>query len=72
MDSEFINNFIDILDEKPDFKLNLNYRFRDLEEWDSLTALSLIAMLDESYDVKLTGDQLKNLETLEDIFNLLK
>lgn len=72
MDSEFINNFIDILDEKPDFKLNLKFRFRDLEEWDSLTALSLIAMLDESYDVKLTGDKLKNLETLEDIFNLLK
>lgn len=72
MESKFIENFVEILDDKPNFKINLNFKFRDLEEWDSLTALSLIAMLDENYNVKLTGDQLKNLETLNDIFNLLK
>ena len=51
MESKFIENFVEILDDKPNFKINLNFKFRDLEEWDSLTALSLIAMLDENYNV---------------------
>jgi acyl carrier protein len=72
MKNQFLNNFYQILDDEPNFKLELNSKFRDLDEWDSLTALSLIAMLDEEYKITVTGDQIKNLETLGDIFNLLK
>jgi acyl carrier protein len=72
MKNQFLNNFNQILDDEPNFNLELNSKFRDLDEWDSLTALSLIAMLDEEYKITVTGDQIKNLETLGDIFNLLK
>jgi acyl carrier protein len=72
MKDQFLNNFNEILDDEPNFKLELNSKFRDLDEWDSLTALSLIAMLDEEYKITVTGDQIKNLETLGDIFTLLK
>ena len=72
METQFLNNFIDILDDEPNFNLELNSKFRDLDEWDSLTALSLIAMLDSEYNITINGDQLKNLETLGDIFNLIK
>lgn len=72
MENQFLNNFIDILDDEPNFNLELNSKFRDLDEWDSLTALSLIAMLDSEYNITINGDQLKNLETLGDIFNLIK
>jgi acyl carrier protein len=72
MEQKFLKNFAEILDEEPNLKLNLNSKFRDLDEWDSLTALSLIAMLDDEYKITLTGDQIKNLETLGDIFKLLK
>jgi acyl carrier protein len=71
MKDQFLNNFNEILDDEPKFKLELNSKFRDLDEWDSLTALSLIAMLDEEYKITVTGDQIKSLETLGDIFNLL-
>lgn len=71
MKEKFLKNFEDILEDQPNFKLELNFKFRDLDEWDSLTALSLIAMFDEVYEIKVTGDQIKNLETLGDIFNLL-
>ena len=71
MKEKFLNNFENILDDQPNFKLELNSKFRDLDEWDSLTALSLIAMLDEEYEITVTGDQIKNLKTLGDIFNLL-
>lgn len=46
--------------------------FRDLDEWDSLTALSLIAMTDQEYSVKLTGDDIKISNTLQDIFEIIK
>ena len=72
METQLLNNFIDILDDEPNFNLELNSKFRDLDEWDSLTALSLIAMLDSEYNITINGDQLKNLETLGDIFNLIK
>ena len=72
MENQFLKNFTDILDDHPNFKLDLDSKFRDLDEWDSLTALSLIAMLDDEYNITVTGDQIKNLETLGDIFKLLK
>ena len=72
MEIKFLNDFENILDDQPNFKLELNSKFRDLDEWDSLTALSLIAMLDDEYNITVTGDQIKNLETLGDIFKLLK
>ena len=71
MKKKFIENFESILDDEPNFQLEMSSKFRDLNEWDSLTALSLIAMLDEEYNVKLTGDQIKGFETLEDIFNII-
>ncbi|WP_159950358.1 acyl carrier protein [Polaribacter septentrionalilitoris] len=72
MEKKFIENFKNILDEEPNFKLEVSSKFRDLDEWDSLTALSLIAMLDEEYNVTVTGDQVKDMETIEDVIKLIK
>ena len=46
--------------------------FRDLEEWSSLIALSGIAMVDEEYDVTLKGDDIRNANTINDLFNAVK
>ena len=43
--------------------------FRDLEEWSSLIALMIIAMVDEKYEVILTGDDIRNSQTIQDIFD---
>ncbi len=39
----------------------------DLEEWDSISALSLIVMLDEQFDRTISGDEIKALDTVNDI-----
>lgn len=70
--SIFLQNFFDILDDTDVNLVQAETVFRDLEEWDSLTALSLIAMADEEYSVKLTGDDIKSSNTLNDIFEILK
>jgi acyl carrier protein len=68
----FLRNFADILDDTDATLIQAETVFRDLEEWDSLTALSLIAMADEEYSVKLTGDDIKSSNTLQDVFEIIK
>jgi acyl carrier protein len=68
----FLENFKNILDDTDGSLINIDTVFRDLAEWSSLTALSLIAMVDESYSVKLTGDDIKSSKSLNDIFNIIK
>ena len=68
----FLQNFADILDETDAELITQETAFRDLDEWNSLTALSLIAMADEEYDVKLTGDDIKSSISLNDIFEIIK
>ena len=68
----FLKNFADILDDTDADLITQETVFRDLDEWNSLTALSLIAMADEEYDVKLTGDDIKSSNSLNDIFEIIK
>jgi acyl carrier protein len=68
----FLQNFAEMLDDTDAALITAETIFRNLEEWDSLTALSLIAMVDEEYSLKLTGDDIKNASTLMDIYETIK
>ena len=46
--------------------------FHELDEYSSLIALSIIAMVDEEYDVQLKGDDMRAAVTVEDLFNIVK
>ena len=48
---EFIQNFADQFDDTDASVFTSETKFKELEEWSSLTALSVIAMIDEEYDV---------------------
>ena len=69
---EFIQNFADQFEDTDASVFTASTRFRDLEEWSSLISLSIIAKVDEEYDVTLKGDDIKNAETIEDLFNNVK
>lgn len=59
-------DFTDLDEFKPDTV------FRDLDEWSSLMALSIIAMVDEEFEVTLQGDDMKAAVTIEDLFNIVQ
>lgn len=65
----FVDNFAGQFDDTPADKIKPETNFRDLDEWSSLIALSIIAMVDEEYGVTLKGDDIKNATTVQDIFN---
>ena len=69
---EFIENFADQFDDTDASVFTPETNFKELDEWSSLTALSIIAMVDEEYDVTLKGDDIKNAVTVEDLFNTVK
>ena len=69
---EFIENFADQFDDTDASEMNAETKFRELDEWSSLIALSVIAMVDEEYDVTLIGDDIRNSETIQDLFNIVE
>lgn len=69
---EFVENFANQFDDTDPSEITAGTNFRELDEWSSLIALSVIAMVDEEYDVTLKGDDIKNATTVEDLFNTVK
>ena len=69
---EFIQNFANQFDDTDISEFQAETVFKELDEWSSLIALSIIAMVDEEYDVKLKGNDIKDSSTIEDLYNLVK
>ena len=51
--------------------LTIDTKLNDIEEWDSLTALSVISMVDEQFEQTITGADLRTLSTIEDLYNFV-
>ncbi len=45
---------------------------KEFDEWDSLTSLSMIAMIDADYNVNLTAEELVSLNTVGELKNYIK
>ena len=71
-EQKFIINFSKQFDETDPELIEFNTKFRDLDEWSSLTALSVMAMSDEQYGVSLTAEDLGKSTTLADIYGIIK
>ena len=46
--------------------------FRDYEEWDSLGRLSLIAALDEEYDLQIEDKEFESIITVGDLMGVVE
>ena len=66
---QFIDNFAELFEETDSDTIKATTRFKELKEWSSLIALSVIAMVDEEYDVEFRGDDIRNSNTVEDLYN---
>jgi acyl carrier protein len=68
----FIEHFASQFEETPIEEFEATTRFRELEEWDSMIALSIMAMIDENYQVKLSPIEMKQANTIHELFDLVK
>jgi len=70
--NDFLIKFADLFDEAKPESITLQTKFRDIEGWSSLIALSIIAMADEVYGVKLKGDDIRKAITVQDLYEIIK
>lgn len=68
---QFVKKFAEQFDETDISEFEPETVFKNLDEWSSLTALSIIAMIDDDYKAKVTGEDIKNASTIEDLFKLI-
>lgn len=68
---EFVIAFADEFDETPAEQFKADTEYRTLDEWGSLTALSIISMVDDNMDKAITGADLRSCNTIEELYNLI-
>lgn len=70
--TEFVELFAEQFDDTDASEITATTIFHDLDEWSSLVGLSVIAMVDEEFDVTLKGDDIRGSVTVEDLYNKVK
>lgn len=69
---DFIEQFIEAIEIEDSSTITPNTNFRDLDEWSSLSTLSVIALAEDEYEVNLTPDVFRKAQTIEDLFNAIQ
>lgn len=70
--NEFIDKFAEIFDDTDRNEFLADTKFKELDEWSSIMALNVIAMVDDEYDVLLKGDDIRSTETISQLFDIVK
>ncbi len=70
--SKFIELFAELFDETDVTVFTAETEFKKIDEWSSLIALSVIAMVDEEYGITIQGEDIRNANTIADLFNNVK
>ena len=65
---EFIKKLADIIDT--DVELKLSTKLADVEDWDSLSMVSFFSFCDSKLGIRLSPEQIKSAQTVEDLFKL--
>lgn len=68
---KFIQNFANQFDETDPESITAETVYKDLDEWSSLIAFTVIAMVKVEYDKTVTGAELRHCNTVEELYNLV-
>lgn len=69
--NDFIDNLAEQFDDTDASEIQADTVFQELDEWSSLTAMSIIAMVKTQYGKTITGRDVRRCSTVEDLFNLV-
>ena len=70
--NEFVAHFAEQFEETEASVFTPETKFRELEEWSSLLGLSIIAMVSEEYDIVLNGHDMRQANTIGELFEIAK
>lgn len=69
---EFVEKVQDELQETPAEKITADTNYKELDEWGSLTSLSLISMIEEEYDKLITGADVRACNSIKELWEYVE
>tara|TARA_B110000908_G_C10130143_1_gene391799 strand:+ start:95 stop:322 length:228 start_codon:yes stop_codon:yes gene_type:complete len=69
--NELINLIKDIFEDIDTSNFNLETEFKNNDEWDSMTALSLMTVIDQEFGISISGEKIKELNSIKDLVTFL-
>lgn len=70
--NEFVEKFSDVFDDIDNLTLTPETYFKEIDEYSSVTALSIISFVDENFEVVVTGKEIREADTLQDLYDLIQ
>lgn len=70
--NEFIKGFAEQFDETDISEFQADTYYQELDEWSSLSAMSIIAFVKTNYNKTITGKEIRSCETVEELFELIQ
>ena len=67
--NDFLSHFREQFDDTDPNEIDSSTVYKDLDEWSSLIAFSVIAMVKVEYGKTVTGAEIRHCNTVEDLFN---
>lgn len=71
-EKKFIVNIADQFEDIDTSNFEMMTNFRENDEYSSLVGMALIAMVDEKYNVTLTGEELRRAKTILELYNIVQ
>jgi acyl carrier protein len=68
MKEKFLNAFKEALEIEED-NVEMSDVMSDFDTWDSMSRLSLIALLDEHFEIEISDDEFENMTTVQDLYD---
>jgi acyl carrier protein len=72
MEKNFLVLVGDLFENTPIDSITMDSKFKEFEDWDSLVALSLIALFDSEFNIKISGEKIREISTMKELYNLIK
>ena len=69
--NELINLIKDIFEDIDTSNFNLETEFKNNDEWDSMTALSLMTVIDQEFGISISGEKIKELNSIKDLVTFI-
>lgn len=69
---DFISQFVEQFDNLDVSTINGETYFKEMDVWTSMAALMIIGMIDDEYGVEISAKDIRNAETIADLFELVK
>tara|TARA_Y100001958_G_scaffold130883_1_gene99905 strand:- start:725 stop:952 length:228 start_codon:yes stop_codon:yes gene_type:complete len=69
-ENDLLDSLVDVFDKDVD-EMNIDDIFKEYDEWDSVAALSLVASIEDNFEIIISGDDIDSFSTIRDILNFI-